>query len=75
MRELKKRQLKEREREVKRRERALEKERAERAEQAQLRKEEEAVQLQASAAPPHLARKGLGGGSGAASELRLNPKP
>lgn len=46
MRELKKRQQKEREKEVKRREKQLEKEKAERAAQAKLKMEQEAYQLQ-----------------------------
>jgi F0F1-type ATP synthase assembly protein I len=46
VRELKKRQQKEREKEVKRREKQLEKEKAERAAQAKLKMEQEAYQLQ-----------------------------
>lgn len=46
VRELKKRQQKEREKEVKRREKQLEKEKGERAAQAKLKMEQEAYQLQ-----------------------------
>jgi len=46
VRELKKRQQKEREKEVKRREKQLDKEKAERAAQARLKMEQEAYQLQ-----------------------------
>lgn len=54
VRELKKRQQKEREKEVKRREKQLEKEKTERAAQAKLKMEQEAYQLQVAALAPKI---------------------